>query len=829
MPKPAAGDREEEEPMDTSPQSSTRGGSGSGTGSDTEESCQGSPATRSPMAGDRGTAATKHGKAASKRGDTTYSPSQSLKDWSSNLSGIKRIMEGASRSSKPQQLPAQSPPPPPPLLSRKEVKVPEAIGSGTQAEEQAVEQQAKTDIVTGPAPAHGESGASSGGDGEQPSSEAEQPNIINRAADFVRKKRAEDIKQRLGRDIMAYDSIRAHNANDSKASNLLGANGTYSLFLPGMVEMGDGHMLSGGLKMALTDRRIITTSFEYNWTCLRCDNHQDRPALKLRGEAGTGPAQAIILADQNFPALLPVSSTGQCFKIVRIKNGELLALVDELENLVGNRRIPAGSIVLIFSPSHLAKVGLSAYISDHVAAITRIKNKWGKETHVGALPPLLLAGCPDATLVREIYEFTTWAENYYAGTDCHLGETLVLAKQLIRLSRDGAQTTLEPRRYRLPAKAETDDEVLWHSGGSLHGPSAAGVALPVAIRPATQTAESRLIQSLIGELRLKLALDLDTNPTYERGLGLQSSTKKSVDYLVIGSSNASKLVKALEERGFLVCLIHKPNWRVSQGAVEDLLCLLRGAIADMDPTTVVFMLLDNSSYYGRSDDGSSTAPRKEADGIYHLVGEVTLSPRETQQEHFAAIKPLLEAAGKKRCIMIMPLPRYVTAGCCLDPGHCSNRRFQDFKQHMLNSLDMMRRNFKDFLYFAGLHNIKVLDPCMDIRGLEDNEIWGEDPVHPLLLVYTRIVTGIVKMMNAMAENEHKRRRTDSLEGQDMRSNNARCGRHDLAPRGSWMSHEARGRGSTRGYRGRDSSMSTGRGGGGGGGRGERYGGSGRYY
>jgi hypothetical protein len=194
----------------------------------------------------------------------------------------------------------------------------------------------------------------------------------------------------------------------------------------------------------------------------------------------------------------------------------------------------------------------------------------------------------------------------------------------------------------------------------------------------------------------------------------------------------------------------------------------------------------------------------------------------------AAIKPLLEAAGKKRSIVITPLPRYVTAGCCLDPGHCSNRRFQDFKQHMLNSLDMMRRNFKDFLYFAGLRNIKVLDPCMDIRGLEDGEIWGDDPVHPHPLVYTRIVTGIVKMTNAMAENELKRHRTDSLEGQDVRGNNARRGRHDLTPRGTWMSNEARGRGSTRGVRGRDSSLPAGRGGRGGG-RGERYGGSGRYY
>jgi hypothetical protein len=101
-------------------------------------------------------------------------------------------------------------------------------------------------------------------------------------------------------------------------------------------------------------------------------------------------------------------------------------------------------------------------------------------------------------------------------------------------------------------------------------------------------------------------------------------------------------------------------------------------------------------------------------------------------------------------------------------GHCSNRRFQDFKQHMLNSLDMMRRNFKDFLYFAGMRNVKVLDPCMDIRGMEDSEIWGKDPIHPLPLVYTKIVSGIVKMTKKRAQTPPNRQPGGSGSGRQQR-------------------------------------------------------------
>jgi hypothetical protein len=323
--------------------------------------------------------------------------------------------------------------------------------------------------------------------------------------------------------------------------------------------------------------------------------------------------------------------------------------------------------------------------------------------------------------------------------------------------------------------------------------------VPDTIKPASQTVEIEVVKTMIAELRTKLALDLDPSPAYERGLGFQTSTKKAVD--VVGSSNASKLAKALEDRGFAVFIIYKPNWRITHEAVEQLVSETAGAIQDMDPTTVVFEILDNSSFFGRTRDGSRTAPRRDEDGIYHLTGDVTTSTKETQLEHFNSIRPLLNLAAKRRFILVTPLPRYVTAGCCLNPDHCLNRWYQDFQQHMLNTLEMFRKNFKDFLYYEGMKSIRVMDPCMDVRGLEDSDIWGDDPVHPLPLVYAKMAGGVIKMTNAMVENEHKRRRSDSLEGSGMSGSDARRGRHDPTLRGEWRESEVvrgRGRGKWRG-------------------------------
>jgi hypothetical protein len=87
----------------------------------------------------------------------------------------------------------------------------------------------------------------------------------------------------------------------------------------------------------------------------------------------------VVIADQNFPAILPVSSVDQCIKVLRIENGSVPALVEYLLGFVGNRRMPPGSIIMIGSVAHLADVGISAYISDIIEATTQLRSALGRE------------------------------------------------------------------------------------------------------------------------------------------------------------------------------------------------------------------------------------------------------------------------------------------------------------------------------------------------------------------------------------------------------------------------------------------------------------------
>jgi hypothetical protein len=383
----------------------------------------------------------------------------------------------------------------------------------------------------------------------------------------------------------------------------------------------------------------------------------------VRGEAGGSPRQAIVIADQNFPAVLPVDSHDQCFKIIRVESGSLKVLVDTLLDHVGNRVIPPGSLVLIGSLSHLANVGLSAYVYDLLDSVSTITSKLGREVRVSPLPPMMMSGIDSGQVIREVFELATWAEAYFPN-DVFLSETTAAALEEIKKSGEGSQSYMEPKRVRLPASTGLP-YTTWHSGGpwvnSNSGP------LPYSATALQQPEEKTLVTTMIAEIREKHAIDLDPSPAFERGLGGKDRPRQAIDFAIVGSSHASKVSAALERQGFSCELVYTSNWRVSPSAVEDMHIRLKEVVREKDPTTNVFHMLDNSTYYGRTEDGSCFAPRRGDDGIYHVEGEVYLCGRDTLLQHFNTIKPLLDLTNKRRGIVISPMPRYTQAGCCSEP------------------------------------------------------------------------------------------------------------------------------------------------------------------
>jgi hypothetical protein len=129
----------------------------------------------------------------------------------------------------------------------------------------------------------------------------------------------------------------------------------------------------------------------------------------------------------------------------------------------------------------------------------------------------------------------------------------------------------------------------------------------------------------------------------------------------------------------------------------------------------------------------------------------------------------LDLADKRKGLIVAPMPRYWNQGCCDNEQHATNIGDFNYKQNMLDALEV-RRNLKDFLWYDGKLNFKVVDPAFDLKGMAEENMWGVDPVHPKP---AKLAEAVVKIAATMEATDGKRRRTGSLKAGSSREPTAR--------------------------------------------------------
>jgi hypothetical protein len=143
------------------------------------------------------------------------------------------------------------------------------------------------------------------------------------------------------------------------------------------------------------------------------------------------------------------------------------------------------------------------------------------------------------------------------------------------------------------------------------------------------------------------------------------------------------MVTSLRSRGKTVDVLATLWLTVSWSSIEQLAAQTRKIILDIkDPDLVILQVLENSSFYVKHEDSSRQLPRRGEDNIFHIDGEVQVCPRDMQYEHFHALRPLLDVVGKKKNLLMAPMPRYLTAGFCNNRSHTTNREDQYFREDM---------------------------------------------------------------------------------------------------------------------------------------------------
>jgi hypothetical protein len=373
-----------------------------------------------------------------------------------------------------------------------------------------------------------------------------------------------------------------------------------------------------------------------------------------------------------------------------------------------------------------------------VEAARLIGQGHGGKVEVIPLPLLFLAGVECPLTIRVADEVSSWCDNVFKDKDWYLADSSRQARAFLTCKDDEDAQEDYSVMLSLPGKAGQNgltNKRLQYKSDWWH--------LPKKIKPASGAQERELVLSVLLELRGRLALDLCPEPVLDMSFRLPRAAKQQSDFIVIGSSHAGKTGRGLNRQGFNTNICFSDMWRVTPTSVIQFQAKIKEMLAKHITGALVMQMLDNSVFFGKAEDGSLLPALKGADGIFHLDGDLVVAGKERQMEILNMILPILEMVRDLLVVFIAPMARYFKNGCCDERNHISNRFQRSFRDDINRQLADLTKNIKNFMFMNNLRHVKVIDPAVDMRGLSDDEIWEDDPIHPRENFYDILARSVV--------------------------------------------------------------------------------------
>jgi hypothetical protein len=206
-------------------------------------------------------------------------------------------------------------------------------------------------------------------------------------------------------------------------------------------------------------------------------------------------------------------------------------------------------------------------------------------------------------------------------------------------------------------------------------------------------------------------------------------------------------------------------------------------------------------------DGSTSLPFL-SQGKYHLGGKIVVSPPDIFKKTVDCVLPILVAKKDINCVIIPPMPRYLFARCCNDPGHCTNANSNEFSQSLLANFLQLRHSLIRQLVSRGLTNFKVLDTCCTTtctntatithRLAELKQVTAKDGVHFIAQGYANMANRASATLQTLLASAPRTRKENTHFWRGFRSPiGARTGTHAQHQRGT----QSISRGNSISYRG----------------------------
>jgi hypothetical protein len=175
---------------------------------------------------------------------------------------------------------------------------------------------------------------------------------------------------------------------------------------------GEGRLEKVVWRHRLDEGQNITLS--YNPASMTCSGCKVRGVHSVVG-AEDGRPVVLVASDQNFPPTLFSEDGDACIGILRMEFGTAKELGFAVGDLLHGISLPAGSVILIGSPTDLGRQGIVGYTEELARSLRILKEKQGGMVEVVALPPVPLGGLNSFATLRAVVEAEHWAERLEGG------------------------------------------------------------------------------------------------------------------------------------------------------------------------------------------------------------------------------------------------------------------------------------------------------------------------------------------------------------------------------------------------------------------------------
>ena len=567
----------------------------------------------------------------------------------------------------------------------------------------------------------------------------EHEDVATKARLYLAKKKdaiVAEIHAKFADKLSTYETVKGYNDRSLVACQLSSSEEAQPTLQLGSFFNGDGRMASCSLRVNFAAKAAFSYSFCPDTLRCSCCPTDHKIFAGARDE-DANKRVAILLCDQGGPpCLASTDSVNRCIPVIRKESGLLLELAEEFLSLTDKVSVMPGSICILTSATQLALGGASEYIRDLVTANSWFGRRFRGEVELVPGPILVLNGSNSTQLHHNALLMMAWCKAAGNPADL-LQQTMEAAVTVTGEAQVGGGTPHTAQGLRLPATLTAGGEPRYFSFQHKDD-------LPVATSCITTAQERRILAKLKSELNMRRGLaigDLVADRTLNEAAARTADRRSK--YLVVGASNSERLAFALEDTGVKVARVTTRNWKAADETVSVVEGHIASGVQTVEPEVVVYELLDNLVFLGRKLDGTTELPKRTADGIYHIPGELIVASKDVQYNLYKVIRPLLMAAGNRPLVIVTPFPRYICKPCCDEPGHVTNFKDAGFADDIIGQLGELRSNFRSFLFADRIRRASTINPA---PLMEDTPVMGlwEDPVHPKQEIFAKLAELVVE-------------------------------------------------------------------------------------